>query len=186
MKIEKKIIKNKTFRFLVPILVVYGLDFIRFINRLKIYAFGISNKGIEFEENSIFILVDTLYNVDLLAEFANWLPTKSFYLGDYHFGNINKTNKHMFVIKFPNEFCNAYDNFIQGKYSKMYTDTEISKYFKDSISKKILTKSKGAEFMIVNEIDKEFGKNIITINDILSDLDNWEFSLPPLKDNENF
>jgi len=184
---EKKPLNNKTLRFLVPVLVYYGKSLIYYINNLNRVAFGIKHKNIDkYDENRILILFHIRYKTKLLQEFLNWIKSKSFYLNDYPFGNINTSVFHMVVIKFPEKFDNAYNRFLKGEYSKMYSPQELVNYFKNNPNKRILEKVKGAEFLIVDEINKEFGKNTISISDILNNLDNWEFSLPPFDKNESF
>jgi len=182
---KKKVINNKTFMFLVPILRYYGDNFINYINNIDRVAFGISQKGIDYKnDRPIFILINSSFNTKFFNEFLQWIRTKSFYITDYIFGNANNSDYHMIVIKTPDVFKDAYDNFIIGKYSKMFDEKDINTYFKSNVSKKILKKSKG-EYLLVKEIKDEFDVEI-NIKDVIENPDKYEFSLPPLKKNEEF
>ena len=136
---SRELKKNKTLRFLIPVLREYGKEFIYYIDKLNRIAFGINDKAVVYEENTIFILFDTVYNTKLFTEFLDWIRDKSFYIDDYIYGDL-EYNLHMVVIKFPDEYVEAYQNFKLGKYSKMYDKNTILKHFKNKDDKNILFK----------------------------------------------
>jgi len=178
--------ENKTLRFLLPVLITYGSIFVNYLNKLNRIAFGINDKAVVYEEDYlIYILFDITYTKELFVEFLEFIHSKSFYIDDYIYGKFT-SDLHMVVIKFPDKFKKAYDNFKKGKYSQMYSNKEIEKYFKNIGIKNILKKSKGAEFLLIREIEQKFGKKILSIDDILKNPDKWEWAIPPLKKEEGF
>ena len=70
-----------------------------------------------FHEYCIYLLCDSLRMPDFYKTFLSDVRTKSYYKDDY----IVEEHYHMLVVKIPTEYYNAYDKFLQSKYSEMYT-----------------------------------------------------------------
>lgn len=176
---KRTVFKNKTFKFLIPVLRTYGEQFKFYLNNLDRRAFGVNHKAVKLpEKRCIFILFNKDYKEELFYEFLEFVREKSYYVTDYIFGNAVNSNFHMVVIKFPDKYADAYDKFIKGNLSQMYSEEDIENYFnKDEIAKKIMKKEDNAVFFLIKEINELFGNNIVSVEEILNNKDKWEFSV---------
>jgi hypothetical protein len=166
-----KLYKNRTYTYLYPILKYYGDNFKSRIN--KIIKLGVGIKDTNYDcrgDRCIFILLQSKNNLNPnydknLQEFLDWIKTQDYYKSDYIFSNINK-NRHMIVLKIPTIFNKSFDNFILGKYSKMFSKNIIETYFKDtplSNNKRIRSVlNKDSKYLqsFVDIINKEFNTSI--------------------------
>jgi len=172
MKINNgKLYINRTYKYLFPTLNFYGKEFKIKLNSLIKLAIGISDKNYNCKgKKCIFILLQgknplNKKYTETLQEFLSWIKTQNYYIDDYIFNNV-LSSKHMLVLKIPTPFNEAYDNFLLGRYSKMYKKSIIDLYFKDTSkeSKKdirsILNKDNKYLQTFVNIINKEFNTNI--------------------------
>ena len=142
MKIQYgKRFENKTSKFLLPcVLSGHGNVFQNKTNDLFILAAGLddrvlyNNPKYDFlsEKKPVFILVDKFINKRKIEDFLYWLKYQEFFLGSYSVDMIDRA--FMIIVDTPEKFQQAYDNFIVGKYSEMYTKQQISILFQDKNS----------------------------------------------------
>lgn len=177
---------NKTWRFLAPSLKGHGKLFTEKLNPLWKLAFGVMDSFLEGSpilENKrpIFIMFDTKYNEIKVQSFIDWIQYQSYYLADYCPDvEIIDSRRHMCVVQVPKEFEKAYDHFLKGEYSKMYSKSEISHlfYLKDRIrDKDTILKKEYILRMYKRTLIKEFGIIPETIK---------EYELPPKQKEEIF
>lgn len=200
-----KLYDNRTWRYLFPCLKSYGEEFTNYLKTF--FKLGVGLGDVNFEEKtdgkSIFILFETDFAFPLhkdtikykedFARFLLWLRNQPFYIEDY----IYDKNQHMIVVKIPEEYFDTVKYFKKGKYSKMYTDKEIQKYFKYvTLSNKqaevevnnrfkktrgILKKEKEYLEDFVKEVNNKFGTEVTSL-----EMKDAELDFPPNPEEEVF
>lgn len=181
---------NKTWRFLVPSLQAHGHIFIKKFNPVFKLAIGIHDTYLDGADiangRNVYAMLDTLYNKKLYGEFADYIQYQPFYKGDYcPDGDVLKSRKHVFILEVPEEYHKSYDNFLQGKYSEMYSKKDIERLYKNlDVSKnvKILLKKDETTFQDFKIlVENEF--NVVTNP---NELIKGEWELPLKKTEEIF
>lgn len=193
MQIEiGKLYKNRTLMFLVPALNYYGPTLKTKLNLVFKLAFGIHDSLVEGSylqgQKNIYILVDKLVRPDLFQNFMSWIKHQEYYVTDYVYDSIleNNSRKQMIVLAFPPELEDAYDKFLLGKYSLMYTKNEINTFFGEenkAAAKHILCKTAFAKNQFKLLVKETFG-TILEEQDFL--VGSWEYDLPPNSEEEIF
>lgn len=180
MKIEiGKYYVNKTWKYLVPCFKAYDEKFIKFYSNVFKLAIGVHDTLLDYSiidnKRCVFFMFDTKINNKFFEEFLNYLKYQEYYITDYcPESEIINSRKHMIVLQVPEKYNNAYDMFLQGKYSLMYTQKDIDLLF--DITNKIneinvLTKKSTAKKIFIDNINKEF-------NTTINDVQNTELDLP--------
>lgn len=190
MEIEiGKMYVNKTWRFLVPCLRDYGNSFVDKFNPLFKLAVGIhdslfDNTDIEKGRN-IFIMLNKNYQLNSFNLFKEWVKQQDYYVTDYcPDSNLQKSSKHIIVIKFPERYADAYDNFLQGRYSKMFSLEDSKNLFdKNETELKIVTKNSTLTSDFIKKVNEEFSVNLV-ISDFIGE--SPELELPPIREEEIF
>lgn len=131
---------NKTWRFLLPSLQGYGNMFINKLSPVFKLAAGIYDDTFEdtamYEGRNLFIMIDVAYKPKYVEDYLMWLREHPSYVGDYPVDALaNPQRKHIIVVKVPEVFNKAYDNFIKGKYSEMYEREHLNILFKRTLSR---------------------------------------------------
>jgi hypothetical protein len=173
--------ENKTSEYLSPCLKEgYSRIFEVKFKEMFVLAYGIGDKVIEENPNfiignksPIFILIDTFANKRKSEDFIYWIRYQDYYIYDYIADMEGRG--HMIILDFPKKYKNAYDKFLEGKYSEMFTKEEILKLFKeDSKEYKVLTKNKLLLPDFTNKLRKIF--DLKNLSD--RDLEDSELELP--------
>lgn len=132
MLVEKgKFYKNKTWEYLFPCFKLYETVFIEYFNKLVKYGVGVHDALLDDEDypigNYIYILIDTSYYIEHFENFMTYLTSRAthLYVTDYNFGPSLDSNQHMVVVRLPEMASKKYELFLKGKYSLMYSDTEM-------------------------------------------------------------
>jgi hypothetical protein len=152
---------NKTKKYLLPCLKQYGDVFISKLSNVFKVAVGIGdvitdNHGFKHEKH-IFILLDSTVATAFFIKFLAWVKDQPMYEDDYVFGNTQKSNYHMIVLKFPETFYEAFDNFKQSKYSQMFSQETIDGFFhKFPTVKKILVKDHNYRLNFTKKLNKKY------------------------------
>ena len=97
------------------------------------------------------------------SRFLDWIQYQEYYVTDYVFDDITAGKKHMVVVKIPEEYRQAYVHFLNGSYSKMYTDYELTRFFmKDKYDALSVLKKKTEylEEVFVNEVNERFNTEV--------------------------
>lgn len=183
---------NKTWRFLYPCLRGHGDIFVRKFNPLYKLAVGVSDDILKqtkySQERNIFILIDTLFQPKIVQEFMSWITYQPYYKHHYFIDNHELTTprKLMLVLSVPEMFNNAYDNFIDSKYSQMYSIDEIMKLFNIPERKKefdILTKNYEIEDDFIKSVNEEFDTNVYQFDEPIKE---YELPLKPVEEIFNY
>lgn len=164
MKIEiGKLYENRTKMLLVPGLKFYGPSFVeRFNSDLFKLAYGVNDKIYTNEKflegkRPIFIMVDKAVKPQIAWQAIEWIRCKPFYITDYVAEAGSFPRKHVIILDYPLELEKAYNYFMKGYYSKMYSKEHIDKYFeKGSNAYKILTKDSSYMPVFISKIEKVF------------------------------
>jgi len=186
-----KLYENRTWKYLYPCLKYYGTELIDYLGNFFKLAVGIGDSNVTTEGNCIFILIDT--NIRLVTEgdvasykrrfskFLDWIKYQDYYVTDYVFTGLDRTEKHMVVLKLPEVHNNTYLSFIRGKYSDMYSKEDIDTYFNilpNKVNnpnvtirnervkqvKSILKKDKELVPVFVEKVNREF-RTTVTVED---------------------
>ena len=159
---------NKTWRFLLPCLRGHGDSFVSRFQPLFKLAVGIHDTLLDGSDISkgrnIYIMIDKLYKPDLVNAFMNWVKYQEYYKGDYcPDSDFVKSRKIVIIIEVPKMFNNAYDMFLKGRYSKMYSPEHSKILFSHPDRKKeldILNLSPKSKEDFIGIIRDEFDTNI--------------------------
>ena len=127
---------NRTFKYLYPALTLYGNELIDKLRILTKLAVGIGDSSIHIEKQCIYVLLDTTtsnisfdsYRIKI-QQFLEWIREQPYYISDYLCNLSEYNNYHMVVIEFPRNHHTIFNNFIKGRYSRMYTREEIYSIF---------------------------------------------------------
>lgn len=207
MTITHNVFVNKTLHYLYPQIGVYGktlMESLHGSNGQNILAVGYLDwvykrvKDVS-HEGLLFILVDKngKYNLEKgryvslekgkinFESFLKYIRTHKAYLDDYMF-DFKNCHHHMVILRLPKRFERAYQPFLKGEYSKMYTSDEITEMgFKPNKGAKIwyvLNKDAGHREKFLERINTEFGTTL-TLEEIN---DGRELDTPPITKNETF
>lgn len=193
MEIEiGKLYINRTVKYLVPGLSFYGPTLKTRLNLVFKLAFGIhdtllTSSYLEGQKN-IFILVDKLVRPELFQNFMDWIKHQEYFVTDYAYDAIMEphSRKHMIVLAYPPSMGDAYEKFLLGKYSKMYTRSEITSYFAEESkleTRQVLMKTVHAKHRFISLIKKTFNTQLEEQDFLIG---SWEFDLPPNQEEEFF
>lgn len=185
---QQKIIYNKTRKFLLPCLKEYGSEFLTKFNSVYKFAAGIGDvivtqersKKPEFERH-IFILLDSTIATSFFIEFIDWVKDEHYYVDDYVFGNIQKSNYHMVILRFPEKYYDSFTTFQEGKYSKMFNSETIEKFFHNYPDvKKIFIKDYNYRIVFTKRLNRLYGSTL------KPEEYDGELELPPTDETELF
>ena len=185
MKIRPgNIVHNKTKTYLLSTLIEYGEGFEERFSYLFKLAIGVGDYALMdmgiFIENSIYILIDTKFSRKPFKDIMMWVKNQKYYQIDYPFDDIHSGHLHMLVIKIPDRFKETVKEFHKGNYSKMYSNEDLYKFFKNRpVPLSVLTKAPEKVKEFVNQI------NVLYNTDML--VDHWDGEVDfPIKDEEEF
>jgi hypothetical protein len=132
-------------------------------------------------DKCFFIVLDKLYMPSKYNNTMTWIRNQEYYVNDYPYDDIETGRMQVLVIKVPKEFHRAYDLFLLGKYSLMYDDETIEKYFYDDDElrpevKRILRRSPLALDGFVKKLKASFGNDLKVSRE---DFQDAEYDFPP-------
>jgi hypothetical protein len=187
-----KLFVNRTAKYLIPALNYYGPTLKTKLNLIFKLAVGIHDKLLDGSylegQKNIFILADKSVRPDLFQNFKDWIQHQEYYVTDYVHNSVQKDDSrfHMFVIAFPPSLDDAYDKFKKGKYSKMYTKSEIDEFFSEDSkigARSVLCRWPYAKLAFKQKIKQEFNV-LLQEEDFKTEV--FEYDLPPKKEEEIF
>lgn len=182
---------NKTYKYLLPCLKVYGPTFQTKVNSIFNLAFGIHDTlldGTPFENSrAIYMLCDKLYQPAKFENFLNYVKHQKYYITDYAFDDIENGRKHMVVIAFPEKYFDVYDKFLESKYSKMYCKDEIEEFFPDddSEAKGVIKQTNRMANIFIQKVFNSFGTRL-TPRDLKVEGMEYDFPLEKVKEFFNY
>ncbi len=198
--------ENKTWTYLLPCLKTYGSQFISKYNSVFKLAVGIHDTALDgsplIKGRNIYILLNSKFNPDRFYDFLGWIKHQPYYVTDYTaYLGVYEKMLHMLVLKIPKIYESSYDNFLLGKYSKMYSKEQLKELFYlenyngselsgvekvgNSFFKKgysVLIKNPNTVDIYIKKVKEIFGESIEK-KDICSD---HEYDFPLLKEEEIF
>lgn len=168
-----KVVINKTARFIKPCLKLYGNEFIKRVSKIFKLAYGLKDLSLDNNYNNhIFILINADRCKNHFIETLEWIREQEYYETDYSYDNLVEGKLHMLVLKLPEVI--DFENFYQGKYSKMYTNGEILELLDES-TKAIVTKDESYKVEFVKKLQAQFN-NKFSIFELHPEA---ELELPP-------
>lgn len=155
---------NKTWRFLIPCLRGHGNVFVKKFNPIYKLAVGIHDSLLDGSQISngrnIYLMLDKKYRPNDYNKFMEYIVCQDYFRADYcPDSEIISSRKHIVVIEVPEIYNNAYDMFLQGRYSEMYTPEQLNNLFSGDTRKKdyeILSKSGNALSEFIKNVNQEF------------------------------
>lgn len=186
---------NRSFKYLVPGLALYGKELWTKIASLSTHAVGIEDTT-HNKENNLYLLVNIKGKIkyDGYIDAAkgkfhflgvlSWLKEQHYYVDDYPYNSGRNKDFHMIVLKFPVTL--GIELFKKGMYSKIYTPEQVSAIFTDEKIKNCLLKTpEGASIFaaFLNDYFKLTGKHALADKDVLHF---EEFDIPPELNLETF
>lgn len=166
---DKKLIvyPNKTYKYLTPCLKKHGAKFVSRFNAVCKRAIGLGDmlfvegKETTFEHH-LFILLDSTVAKQHFNRFVEWIKEQDYYVDDYVYGDILKSQLHMVVIKLPEEYNTALSHFHKGQYSQMFSSQEdIDTLFENHPETKlVLLKDHNYRIKFVRELNREFNTTL--------------------------
>lgn len=125
--------RNKTWRYLLPCLRGHGQHFIDLVNEVMKLAVGVHDTLLDgspmSQSRNVYILCDKKERERFFYRFLDYARRQNYYVTDYCPDSNIKSRKHMVVIKVPAHYNGAYDHFLKGEYSKMYSKRELEILF---------------------------------------------------------
>jgi len=183
-----EVYQNKTLRYLVPALNYYGPTLKVKLNLVFKLAFGVFDtllQGSHLEgQRNIFILIDKAVRPELYENFMAWVQHQEYYVTNYSMDELEKGRRQMLVLAFPPKLGDAYDKFLEGKYSKMYQKQEILIFFENKpLATDVFYRNAIAKQAFINKVKDTFG-TVITPESFKREI--FEYDLPPDKYEEIF
>lgn len=187
---QKTIFPNKTRKYLLPCLREYGNTFITKINNVFKVAVGIGDiivdqTAIHYERH-IFILIDTTIAPKHFMNFLEWVKNEPMYEEDYVYDNIQKSDYHMVVLKFPEKYYDSFETFKKGKYSEMFNEETIHRFFEHHPdAQSVFIKSHNYRIKFAEELNS-FLNNVREADKIKPEEWEGEVDFPPTDESEKF
>lgn len=165
LKKDGSVYENRTFKFVLPLLKIYGESIVTLYNQMRKVAVGINDftamkLGIMYDKH-IFILVDIenteKYNDISFEEFMESVRNHAAYEYDYCYDF--KLKLHMIIIKLPDRFIRTLEHFKESKYSKMFNQADLDYFFstkRGEVHKPILTKEHSYKKIFEEKIKENF------------------------------
>lgn len=159
---------NKTYNYLSPIIDTFDPVFLENFSKIQRIGYTIHDTlfdGSTLYPYSIFVVYkkrrrDYIYNLHLKAVLES----------SYCIFNYNPTSEPFsdvgcFILKIPEEFHETYSQFLQGNYSKMYSQEQIDLLFDDKDPvRQVLLKKEIARQNFINQLTKDFELKISLSN----------------------
>lgn len=175
--------ENKTWRFLSPCLRGFGEEFVLKFNLLSKLAVGLNCEDFSGtmpkDARPLFIYCDLKHNMTNSNRFLTWVRKQPYFIADYDMSSKPfYEDRIMLVINMPEAFHKAYDNFLEGRYSKMFDNEDLEYLFgtqKRAKEFRILKKDLSEVKNYVEKLNTEYNTKI-SIRDI-SDIREVELPL---------
>ena len=179
---------NKTKKYLLPLLKYYDSELIAHLNAIFKLGVGIDDIAVsrnkQLFENNIYILINVNVALPQFIKTLDWVKQQPYYKYDYPFDDITEGHQHMIVLEIPKEFSPTYNNFINSKFSKMYSRENIDYYFpKVDDRVKVLLKDEEATEKFVEMINTSYDTHY-TAEEWIEE--KYEIELPIKNDEEIF
>jgi len=186
MNILEKVPKiNKTWKYLYLTLKDWGPELIEALNRGEKVKVGIKDCLVTTMEKDPLIYIE--YKPDMYHKnFYN--TTLPFFRGHKAFASDYPIYKddcdtHMVTLKIPKKYHIAYEQFLKGKYSTMYSLDEIIDLYSSPVFsqyKDTLLKTPEAKYRFIEHLNKEFNSNFTHT------VESEEYELPLKTEEEYF
>lgn len=132
-----KLLVNRTRKYLYPVITFYGDKFVNIMNGFHKAGIGIGDmilerSGFHYEKH-LFILVNVAITYQHGNNFYDMLDVvreHPSYEKDYRYDI--KGEYHMIVIRIPEKYTESVEKFRKSKFSKMFNDDEIDRFFRNS------------------------------------------------------
>lgn len=134
-----KLYENRVWKYLYPCIKGHGATLVNYLSSFVKLAIGIGDSSIRVKDNCLFILIQTSIKTgtitqrkdyrDNFIKFLDWVKYQNYYVKDYIYENKDEAETHMVVLKIPEEYTESFNMFVEGSYSKMFTEKQINYLF---------------------------------------------------------
>jgi len=186
-----KLYENRTWKYLYPCLKYYGEELTTKLSSFFKLGVGVNDYNRRESGGCIYILIDT--NIALASDadrldykrkfdkFLDWISYKYYYVTDY----VYDKDKHMVVLKIPNDYQTSYLQFIKGNYSQMYPNRIINDYFKYiNISNKEIEDRQNKKMRVIRSVLQKNKEYVSTFVGVVNKKYNTEVTVEDFKDAE--
>ena len=188
-----KITYNVTYRFLAPVLNTFNSTFLQEYRNVTPHVMAYAIGDVKYDrakrkQHQYLLFVAFNINGKFIPEKATYLNKKDGRLKFKAFLDYFKKSKyyyddyiidpimHCVVIKLPKEFNETYDNFVNGKYSKLYKNSLVDLLFNNKDNLSVLKKDPEYREVFRERIKQKFGVTDKHLPDIDDDT---ELEFPP-------
>lgn len=193
MKEIDNIVGNKTWKYLVPCLKAYGAEFKKnFDPLLKSGAFIYDNtfKGSDkIKGRVLFLCIHKNYKPFYYEGFMTFIRKQEYYVTEYcPEDDLENSVYQMVIISIPLTFHKAYDHFLRGEYSKMYSKDQVKDLFPGPLRasvREVLLKTPGNAFAnFMNRLKKIYFAPDDPNPNNKRDYEHMEWDFPLIKSEE--
>lgn len=204
---------NQTRKYLTPVFLYYGDEFIQHMKNNTLLMTGIQDYGVNKSSASrqlipqIYFLFDvngpstfghyanTRKSRIVFSQSLNYFQNHTSYVTDYAYDSNLNGHLHVVILKIPEIHHPKFHLFLEGKYSKMYSKEEIEKLFVkdvevDSVKDKKVVRVRMLtdQYCVVNHVSEYFDvfkdKVYTEFGTRLTEDDGREYDFPPFMKNE--
>ena len=117
------VVRNRTLLYLSKIFRLYDYNLYNRIKRFKPIAIGIDDCYYNHRDiNAIFVLISSKIDISFIKDCP-------IFETDYIFDDISTAQLRMLVFKFPEEYNDIFQRFLNSTYSEMFTDEQLELIF---------------------------------------------------------
>ena len=175
---------NKTWRFLFPCLRAHGEEFMEKIATISIMAVGVGCGQLD-ESPNLYILYNKEFKQEALYSLLAYLHKEGLLVESFSYDkDIRDGLQTMLVVKLPEEFHEAYQHFINGYYSQMFSIEQIEELFAYKLwfpETSILGKEDESGKKFLQKVNEEYGSTVK-----FGDIQHWEYESPIVLKEEVF
>ncbi len=187
---DNSLYKNRTYHYLVPSLAYYGPQFKTKLLNLRLHAFAIGDndlKDLSVLQNRkcIYIMFNYHINRSHTTNVINWFKNQDYFVDCVPYVDTDKPYW-LLIIDYPEPLLGAYEKFLLGKYSQMYSKEELKLYFDSSKHKEalsVINKTAEAGLIHISRVKEDFDTTL-TFKDLSAN--GYQYDYPPRKEEEVF
>lgn len=176
---------NRTFKYIAPLLRLYGKELINLFNSLFIKGIAIGDANFSDEIGTNLHIVFSYKNSKVTGKLLDLVKSKDYYVDDYIFSLDHYL--YCLVLKSP---VDVTGKFINGEYSKLYSKDIIDKVFRRTYKEgnierytevySILTKRLEYDNTFLRKVLHDFNISEREVNSVIDKEHDYEYDYPPI------
>ena len=177
-----KVIENKTFKYIAPTILKHGEAFSYCLRNLIKIQYAIHDTLFDGSFLGGYSLFIKYYKLGKYSKFLDGIYESPGFIFDYNPTDDLKSLVGCLIIRLPERFFEAYENFIAGAYSKMYSAQEVESMFVSPQVKDVLLHREPALQKFVKDLEETF--QVKSLNP--KDFEKAEYDFPLILKEEVF